>query len=255
MPGVVRVLHRTRRSASRAACRAPRTRSATPSSPSARSSPRARCAWSASRSRSSSPTDRATARDAADRVVVDYDPLPVVIDAENARRARRAAAPRRRARQPLLHDRAQDRGLRRRLRRRARQGLADDRQPAADAGPDRAARRARRLERVAADELTLYTSTQVPHFVRTFVAVDLRHPRVELPRDRARRRRRLRREAQHLRRGVRDRAGVAARRRARQVDRDRSEAMVATIHGRDQLQHVDARGRPRRPRAGAARAS
>ena len=50
------------------------------------------------------------------------------------RQARRAAAARGGARQPLPHDRAQDRGLRRRLRRRARQGLADDRQPAPDAG-------------------------------------------------------------------------------------------------------------------------
>ena len=41
---------------------------------------------------------QAAARDAADRVVVDYDPLPVVIDAENARHARRAADPRRGAR-------------------------------------------------------------------------------------------------------------------------------------------------------------
>ena len=56
------------------------------------------------------------------------------------RQAGRAAGPRRCARQPLLHDRAQDRGLRRGLRRGAGEGLADGRQPAPDAGADRAAR-------------------------------------------------------------------------------------------------------------------
>ena len=65
---------------------------------------------------------QAAARDAADRVVVDYDPLPVVIDAERGQ-ARRAPAPRRGARKSLLHDRAQDRGLRRGVRRRRLLGL------------------------------------------------------------------------------------------------------------------------------------
>ena len=69
--------------------------------------------------------------------------------------------------------------------------------------------------RGASDEVTLYTSTQVPHFVRTFVGVDLRHQRVEGARDRARRRRRLRLEAELLRRGVRGRAGLEADRRGR----------------------------------------
>ena len=76
----------------------------------------------------------ATARDAADRIVVDYDPLPVVIDAENAGKP---GAPQLHEEAPgnhCLHDRAQDRGLRRRLRRRAREGVADDRQPAPHAG-------------------------------------------------------------------------------------------------------------------------
>ena len=89
---------------------------------------------------------QAAARDAADRVVVDYDPLPVVIDAENAGKPGAPQIHDDAPGQPLLHDRAQDRGLRRGLRRRARQGLADGRQPAPDAGLDRAARRARRLD-------------------------------------------------------------------------------------------------------------
>ena len=129
----------TTRSGSRPAFPAPRTRSATPSSPSGRSWPTARCAWSASWSRSSSPITAALARDAADRIVVDYDPLPVVIDAENAGKP---GAPQLHEEAPgnhCLHDRAQDRGLRRRLRRRAREGLADDRQPA----PHRRARSSR----------------------------------------------------------------------------------------------------------------
>ena len=165
-------------------------------------------------------TDRDAARDAADRVVVDYEPLPAVIHAEKALEAGAPLRARRGARQPVLHDRAQDRGLRRRLRRGAGRGPPDDRQPAADARADRAARRARELGR-AGDELTLYSSTQIPHFLRTFVAVICGIPE-RAARDRARSRRRLRREAEHLRRGVRDRAGVEARRRARQVDRGRA---------------------------------
>ena len=145
---------------------------------SGRSWPRARCAWSASRSRSSSADSQAAARDAADRIVVDYDPLPVVIDAENA--VKPGA--------PQLHDDApgnlcctiahKTEGFDDVVRRRARQGVADDRQPAAHAGRDRAARACVADWITSSGELTLYTSTQVPHFVRTFVVGDLRRPRV-----------------------------------------------------------------------------
>ena len=82
-------------------------------------------------------SDRSTARDAADRVVVDYDPTARRDSRRGRARARCPAAARRRAGKPLLHARAQDRGLRRRLRCRAGQDPPDDRQPAADAGRDR----------------------------------------------------------------------------------------------------------------------
>ena len=122
-------------------------------------------------------SDRATARDAADRVVVDYDPPPVVIHAE---KALEPGAPLVHDDAPgnlVLHDRAQDRGLRRRLRRRAGQDPPDDRQPAADAGAIET-RAVLADWGAAADELTLYSSTQIPHFLRTFVARHLRDPRV-----------------------------------------------------------------------------
>ena len=182
---------------------------------------------------------RAAARDAADRIVVDYDPLPVVIDAENAGKPGAAAAPRGGAGQPLPHDRAQDRGLRRRLRRGARQGLADDRQPAPLAGPDRAARRGRRLDHLERRAHVLHLDAGAA--LRAHVRLgDLRHPRVEGARDRARRRRRLRLEDRRLRRGVRARAGLAPDRAAREVDRDAHRA-----HGLDRRTAAISCRRPR----------
>ena len=60
------------------------------------------------------------------------------------------------------------------------------------------------------------------------------------PRDRARSRRRLRRQDQHLRRGVRRRAALSKRLGipVKWIE-DRSEAFVATTHGRDILGYVD----------------
>ncbi len=150
----------------------------------------------------------AAARDAADRIVVDYDPLPVVIDAENAAKPGAAQLHEEAAGQPLHHDRAQDRGLRRRLRRGSGQGLADDRQPAPLAGSDRAARRDRRLDHRERRAHVLHLDAGAA--LRAHVRLgDLRHPRVEGARGRPRRRRRLRVEDRRLRRGVRARAGLA----------------------------------------------
>ena len=59
---------------------------------------------------------------------------------------------------------------------------------------------------------TVYTSTQVPHFVRDILAADLRRLRQQDARRRPGRRRRLRLQAQRLRRGgARVRPGPAAR--------------------------------------------
>ena len=71
----------------------------------------------------------------------------------------------------------------------------------------------------AADEFTVYSATQIPHILRVMLALVTGIPEHKLRVDRARRRRRLRRQAQRLRRG-----GPRARRRpqarpADQVDR------------------------------------
>jgi carbon-monoxide dehydrogenase large subunit len=92
--------------------------------------------------------------------------------------------------------------------------------------------------RGASDELTLWTSTQVPHFVRTFVAVicGVSEARVRVI-------------APDVGGGFGSKLNVyaeefavaqASKLSARPVKwvETRSEAMTATIHGRDQLQHV-----------------
>ncbi len=68
-------------------------------------------------------------------------------------------------------------------------------------------------------EVTLFTSTQVPHFVRTFVGSHQRDVRVEGARGRPRRRRRVRLEAELLPRGVPPLRRLQGRRRAGEVDR------------------------------------
>ena len=68
-------------------------------------------------------------------------------------------------------------------------------------------------------EFTMWSSTQIPHILRNDAHPRHRHPRGEAARHRAGRRRRLRLEAEHLRRGgALPRAGAEAG-RADQVDR------------------------------------
>ena len=92
---------------------------------------------------------------------------------------------------------------------------------------------------VAADELTLYSSTQIPHFLRTFIAVICGIPES-----------RCRVIAPDVGGGFGAKLNTYAEEYAiAQASKlvgapvkwieDRSEAMVATIHGRDQLQHVE----------------
>ena len=112
---------------------------------------------------------QATARDAADRIVVDYDPLPVVIDAENAGKPGA----------PQLHDEAPGNHCL------TIEHKTEGFDAVFDAAPVKVSLTIdnQRLtpvpiepRAVVADwisssgELTFYTSTQVPHFVRTFVA-------------------------------------------------------------------------------------
>ena len=66
-----------------------------------------------------------------------------------------------------------------------------------------------------ADRLTVYSSTQVPHFLRLFLVDHPRHQRGPRPRGRPRGRRRVRLQAADLRRGDRLRVGVAQARPAR----------------------------------------
>ena len=111
----------------------------------------------------------AMARDAADRIVVDYDPLPVVIDAENA--AKPGAT--------QLHDEAAGNHCL------TIEHKTEGFDAVFDAAPVKVSLTIdnQRLSPVpiepraiiadwitSSDELTFYTSTQVPHFVRTFVS-------------------------------------------------------------------------------------
>ncbi len=115
-------------------------------------------------------TNRYTARDAADAIVIDYEPLPAVVD------GRKALAPD----APLVHGQYPD-NLCCTLRHET-----DGFEEAFAAAPHvvRSANFNQRITPVsmetrgvvadwvrASGEVTLYTSTQVPHFVRTFVAV------------------------------------------------------------------------------------
>ena len=159
--------------------------------------------------------DRYAVVDAAEQVLVEYDPLPVVTDPEAAL-----------AGGDLVHaDTRHEQGARvvarrRRPRGRVRAGRRDRRaargQPPHRRRGDRAARRARRLPRRLADAHLLDAGPALPAAVPGAPARDQRGPRA---RDRARGRRRLRLQAADLRRGDRARLGVAQARAADQVDR------------------------------------
>ena len=112
---------------------------------------------------------QATARDAADRVEVEYEPLPVVIDAENAGKPGA----------PQLHDEAPSNHCL------TIEHKTEGFDAVFDAAPVKVSLTIdnQRLTAVpieprgvvadwisSSGELTFYTSTQVPHFVRTFVA-------------------------------------------------------------------------------------
>jgi carbon-monoxide dehydrogenase large subunit len=111
----------------------------------------------------------AQARDAADRIVVDYDPLPVVIDAENAGKPGAAQ----------IHDEAPGNHCL------TIEHKTEGFDAVFDAAPVKVSLTIdnQRLSPVSIeprgvladwttsnDEVTVYTSTQVPHFVRTFVS-------------------------------------------------------------------------------------
>jgi carbon-monoxide dehydrogenase large subunit len=191
---------------------------------------------------------QAAARDAADLVLVDYDPLPVVIDAENAGKPGA----------PQIHDEAPGNHCC------TIEHKTEGFDAVFDAAPVKVSLTVdnQRLTPVSiepravladwitsSDELTLYTSTQVPHFVRTFVAAICGVPEAK-----------VRVIAPDVGGGFGSKLNVyaeefaiaqASRLSGRPVKwiETRSESMVSTIHGRDQLQNAtlaaDADGRIR----------
>jgi carbon-monoxide dehydrogenase large subunit len=183
--------------------------------------------------------DRYQARDAADAVVVDYDPLPTVVDAEAALQPGA----------PLVHDEFPD-NLCKTLEHRT--GGFDE---AMASAPRRVKLRLhnQRLTPIsietrgvvadwvrASGEVTLYTSTQVPHFVRTFVGVvcgtSEAKVRVVAPDVGGGFGSKLNTYAEEF-------AACAASRvvgaPVKWIE-DRTENCVATIHGRDQVQEYEA---------------
>ena len=159
--------------------------------------------------------DRYAVVDAAEDVLVDYDPLPAVVDPEAALEGA-----------PFVHD---DLGTNKvhewslggdvesalaRLRRRRGAPLH---QPPHRGRADRDARRDRRLPRRRADGHELHPGAALPQALPRPPAGDDRGPRAG---DRPRRGRRLRLQAPDLRRGDPARLGVAPAEPAGQVDRD-----------------------------------
>ena len=161
-------------------------------------------------------SDRYAVVDAAEQVLVEYEPLPVVDrHRDGARRGRRPRA-RRPGHEQVARVVAGRRGSRRRLRAGRRDRRAAGGQPPHRGRGDRAARRARRLSLRVADPDELHPGPALPAPLPGAAARDQRGAR---PRDRARGRRRLRLQAADLRRGDRAGVGLAQARAADQVGR------------------------------------
>ena len=203
-------------------CRATRRRCWRPT----RSASRAR------RSRSSIADDRYSARDALELIDVEYEPLPVVVD------ARRALDPD----APVIRDdqarssptttsstgRPATRRDRRRLRGRRRGRRAGDGLPALASGADGDLRRDRGL-RPGRGKLTIWCTTQAPARAPDVVRAITGLARAQDPRDLARRRRRLRQQGAGLPGlRVRDRRGAMLTGRPVKWMEDRSENLMST---------------------------
>ncbi len=184
-------------------------------------------------------TDRYAARDGADAVMVDYDPLPTVVDA--------AAALEPGA--PLVHEEYPD-NLCTTLEHQTdgfEQAMASaPRRVTLGVMNQRLTPIAMETRGVVADwvrasgEVTLYTSTQVPHFVRTFVGVvcgtSEAKVRVVAPDVGGGFGSKLNCYAEEFAACAASRAvGVPVK-----WIEDRTENVVATIHGRDQRQEYEA---------------
>ena len=212
-------------------------RASTSTCPTTGRSPAARSATSARRSRWSSATDKYGVVDAAEQVLVEYDPLPVVVDPEAGARGRRADHPRgATARNKVFEWSLGGGDVEAALAGRRRRGRAADRQPPHRGRGDRAARRARRLARGQADALERHA--------------DPAH-RARDPLDPARASARTRSASSRPRSAAASapscrstaRRSSPAGRRASSAGRSsgsatRSEDMATTHHGRDQIDYV-----------------
>ena len=197
-------------------------------------------------------TDRYGVVDAAEEVIVEYDPLPVVVDPEAALEDGSAA--------DLGRSSAPTRPTSGRSR------AATSRRPSprptwwsssasSTTAPPGAAIETRGVRRRPARRARhlLLSATQIPHICALRPVALLRHAGGQAARDRARRGWRLRLEAQRLRRGGARRAGSRA-----QLERPvkwietRSENMAATHHGRDQIDYVEIGGQAATARSPAS---
>ena len=154
--------------------------------------------------------NRYQAEDAAALIAIDYEPLPLVVDPEQAVRAGA----------PLLHDEAGTNVIVSREFKRGDVEAASASAAVRVTGRFRMHRKSpvaieprclsRRI-RAGRDALTLHSATQVPGIIRDALSSALDMPRRPAPRHRGRRRRRLRRQGLALRRGnFRLRGGAAA---------------------------------------------
>ena len=137
--------------------------------------------------------DRYAVVDAAEDVVVEYDPLPVVTDPEEALEAEPHLLHPRPRQQPDLTSGRSAAAISRPASREAdvivERRVVNHRTAGAPIEPRGV------LADYRAGQLTVWTATQVPHFVRLFLALLLGMSEEQRARDRARGRRRIRREA------------------------------------------------------------
>ena len=200
-------------------------------------------ATSATASPRCSPPARRAARDAVEAVDVEYEPLEAVIDLEDAL-SRPGRHPRRPRHQQELHVGAQGRGRGGRRRqgvRRAAVHTVSERYVQQRLMP-MAMETARRRRRAAAVRRRHHAvlGDADPAHPQADDGHHARHPRAPGARRRAGGRRRLRLQAQRLRRGAAVRgAGPQAPACRCAGTRSRSENALATIHGRGQIQHIE----------------
>ena len=182
---------------------------------------------------------REHAADAIEAVEVDYDELPVVTDMLAALKRRRAGAPRLARLQRGLHLGAVQRRRRQGVRRGPGGGQGALLPPAADPQRDRAPR-GRRPADPRPGRVHRLVGHPDPAHPQGAAGPHPRHQRGQDPGGRPRRRRRLRLQAERLRRGVRSALAVA-RRLGLPVKwtEERSEGYLATIHGRDVIQDME----------------